>query len=225
MSSTEINPFDACETSGYEVNGDVVAELARIGASGDAVTSKVGGTYLRVLVASAQRHLAGIDTGHPSAQPRAVDAANAAYYPYVLKGITTADCADNSTLYDRAERSRRSLERNRRSNFARTAASTLRTWVSVGGDLETLHPAHITKAHLIEDISKARAKARDSGAAYASVVDTSAVAPLNEVERALARTFKRMVRHLSAIKATSPDRAAFLAARLSDGITNSYGAK
>lgn len=222
MSATEMNPFETCETSAYDVSGDVVAELARIGASGDAVTSKVGATYLRVLVSGAQRAL-GMSSDS-SAQPSAVNTANNAYYPYVLKGITTADCAD-AVSFARDERARRSLERNRRSNFARTAASTLRTWVSVGGDLRTLDATVITKAFLIGGISRARAVALDAGTSYAGDMNPVSTVPLNGAERALARTFNRMVRQLSGIKAASPERAARLAARISDSILTNYGAK
>lgn len=220
MKSTLMNPFETCEELGYDVGGDVIAELARIGASGDAVTAKVGGTYLKVLVRGAQ-----LIAGDGAV---AVNKVQSLYYPHVLRGVTTADCADDKTMA-RDERSRRSLERNRRSNFARTAASTLRTWVSLGGDLRVLDAAVVTKQSLIGAISTMRAGLRNAAGGvnvvYDAASDMSASVALNEIERSVARAFKRMVRGLSEIKAGSPERAAFVAGRISANVLTSFGSK
>lgn len=212
-----INPFEVCADNDFCVDDNVITELARIGASGDAVTSRVGGTYLKVLVGRArfyQDHSGLADVA-------ALDAVNVGVYRAVLAGVTTADCADDTAL-DRGERSRRSLERNRRSNFARTAVSTLRTWLGVVPDatLAELDPALVTKATLIDAINTARARARDTlGAGPLPGEDAiTASRPLNDMERKAALAYKRLVSALRTIKASDPQRAKFLSGKITTGL-------
>lgn len=107
------------------------------------------GTYLRVLVAGAQSRY-GRKRGPAlkrEAQAEIVEAVHARYYNAVLRGITTPDIAHDTNV-DAAEQRRRILERNRRSAFARSAVSTLRLYVSGGGDIRALNVETVTKGEL-----------------------------------------------------------------------------
>lgn len=215
-----INPFEVCADNDFCVADDTITELARIGASGDAVTSRVGGTYLKVLVARSknwQKCYAGCGDS------AAVNHINHSTYAAVLAGVTTADCADDTTL-DRGERSRRSLERNRRSNFARTAVSTLRTWLGVVPDatLAELDPALVTKATLIDAINTARARARDTLAVTSTDATATSPLPLNDTESAAARAYKRLYAALRTIKASDPARAKFLSDRITTALIGTF---
>lgn len=212
-----INPFEVCAAEAFNVDDATITELARIGASGDAVTSRVGGTYLKVLVARSQDFATKAD--YP--EQKAVDAVNAQIYRAVLAGVTTADCCDDTSL-DRAERSRRSLERNRRSNFARTAVSTLRTWLSTVGKLEDLDPSLVTKAAMIEAINTARARARDTLAVTSTDATATSPLPLNDTEAAAARAYKRLYAALRRIKATDPARARHLSDKISSALIANF---
>lgn len=187
MSSDE-NPLAAIEAAGYAyVPAETITALARLSASGDAIVGRVGGVYLRVLVAEAKR-AAGNDmrpvalgaamtaTQRQRVDRDAVDTANAPLYAAVMDGVTTADVAYDHTLAT-ADNRARALERNRRSNFARTAVSTLRTWLRTGGALNALDVATVTKAGLTADIVAARALDRTvAGATVASGTDAVAAA-------------------------------------------------
>lgn len=106
-------------------------------------------TYLRVLVAGCQAKY-GRRRGPAlarQAQAEIVEGVHARFYNAVLRGITTADIAHDANV-DAAEQRRRILERNRRSAFARSAVSTLRLYVSGGGDIRALNVETVTKGEL-----------------------------------------------------------------------------
>lgn len=213
------NPFEVCAENQFCVDDNVITELARIGASGDAVTSRVGGTYLKVLVGRAkfyQDHSGLADVA-------ALDAVNVGVYRAVLAGVTTADCVADVT-FSRAENSRRSLERNRRSNFARTAVSTLRTWLTTSGKLADLEPASVTKSVLIDAINTARAKARDTLGAgpLPGEDDVTSSRPLSDVERKAALAYKRLYAALRTIKASDPARAKFLSDKITTALIGTF---
>lgn len=212
------NPFEVCDANDFIVDNDTITELARIGASGDAVTSRVGSTYLRVLIARSRArvvhsHYAGLV---------AVDSAHGEIYPAVLAGVTTADCSPISGTTDRAENARRALERNRRSNFARTAASTVRSWVALGGDLADIDVATITKADLIRAIAQRKAAARDAGAAAVVVPGAGPTWATDRAERTLARAHRAMVRALHSIKSVNVERARELCDPITRDLINTF---
>lgn len=108
-------------------------------------------TYLCVLVVAAQAQL-GRPRGRPAAanidaQLAVLASVHEKFYPAVLRGITTPDIAIEPNL-DPKEQRARSLERNSRSAFARSANSTLVAFVKGGGDLRGLDAETVTKTAL-----------------------------------------------------------------------------
>jgi len=114
--------------------------------------SGADGTYLRVLLVAAQAEL-GRPRGRAAArvnteaQLAVLGRAHERFYAAVLRGIVTPDVAIEPDL-PADEQRRRSLERNARSAFARTAMHALVRYVEAGGDLRTLEAANTTKTAL-----------------------------------------------------------------------------
>lgn len=107
-------------------------------------------TYLKVALVAAQAKLGRPRrAGKPNAEAQltVLNAIHEMFYPAVLRGVTTPDIAIEADL-DSKEQRRRSLERNSRSAFARSAMSTLTAFVKGGGDLRGLNPETVTKANL-----------------------------------------------------------------------------
>lgn len=102
-------------------------------------------TYLKALVATAQAEL-GIKIRERNASLKAVGEPNADQMAAVAK---VQDRFYTVVLRVCTERwPRDSLERNRRSNYARSSYGTLRAWLVAGHDLSTLAPSKVTKAML-----------------------------------------------------------------------------
>lgn len=114
---------------------------------------RADGYYLRILIASLQAKFDG--NKHRKRAGKADLEAHAAlltethqrYYPWVLKGVTTEDVKDDPTLHDN-ERRMRALQRNARSGFARSTASTVLSYIRAGGDVRSLDVATVTKSSL-----------------------------------------------------------------------------
>lgn len=139
---------EALTKSNFVATEEQVESLARLNLSGLQQTDNVRGSYLKVLVAALQK------TGKPSGRGRkatevmeSLTAVHDRFYEAVLRGITTPDVADDETL-DREARTQRSLERNRRSNFARSAKSLVNKFIDAGGDVFTINASTVTKAEL-----------------------------------------------------------------------------
>lgn len=152
-------------------------------------TAGAGGvTFLRVLVAASQARLGKRRGPAPraSAQSEVLELVYDKYYPAVLRGITTDDIQHDPTL-DAKEQRRRSLERNRRSAFARSAISTLRPFVQAGGDLRNLDVENVTKAWLRAAIAPPE--------------------PENKVERQIARSQGALLRAINRMARGDPAAA------------------
>lgn len=93
------------------------------------------GTYLRVLVAHMQSKLGKPRRGKQPPQEPVLDAIHETLYPSVLKGVSNGEEITDA-------------ERNRRANFARSAASTVRAFIRGGGDVRGVDVATATKAGL-----------------------------------------------------------------------------
>src|SRR5580658_6408341 len=116
------------------------------------VVHRTDGVYLRVLVVACQAQLGPVRRGrapNAEAQMTVLETVHEKYYAAVLRGVTTPDVASDGKL-EAIERNRRTLERNRRSNFARTARSVLAAYANGGGDIRALDPRGVTKASLRE---------------------------------------------------------------------------
>lgn len=119
----------------------------------NAKVQRIDGVYLRVLIAGCQSQLGSAtpkrrkSAGDIEAQMTVLEAIHERFYAAVLRGVTTPEIAADASL-EPVERQRRSLERNRRSTFARTAKSTLVAYVKAGGDLRSVDVSKASKASL-----------------------------------------------------------------------------
>ena len=117
----------------------------------------VRSTYLRALVSTAQHELA--KHGHTRAL-HVVETVHAGFYAIILRVAITPEIRDSERLAQ-AERTKRSLERNRRTGFARSAKSTLMHWLKVPGhDLRSLVAAKVTKRGLAMETPKSSRRPR-----------------------------------------------------------------
>lgn len=134
----------------FNATEEQIEVLARMNLTGIKTQDSVRGSYLRALVAGVQKpgKPAG-KRGRPQALDivEALDQVHERFYAAVLRGVTTPEVADDESL-DREARTFRSLERNRRSNFARSAKSLVGKFIAAGGDVFTLNAATVTKAEL-----------------------------------------------------------------------------
>lgn len=134
-----------------------VASLAR-----DYVQSATGaenarGTFLRILVAHSLREFSRSQMKrHTQAEQLAcVETAHAHLYQVVLEAVTTPEIQADAEV-DVDERRRRTLERNRRTTFARTSKSALAGYVKAGGKLASLDPSTVTRDTLTQFVRSAR---------------------------------------------------------------------
>lgn len=148
-----VTPF---ARSGYLVTDAALAALARDYMDGITRADTVRGSYLRVLVAHSKRALRSVKDAL-----EAVEQTHLHLYGVITNAVTTPDIEPAEGLIAE-ERDRRTRERNRRTNFARTAKSTLVSWIRAGGELKTLNPKEVTKDKLQELYAQARPPDRKS---------------------------------------------------------------
>lgn len=128
----------------YDATESDLRELGALSVGAERLKETIGTTYLRAMVKSAQ-----ISARLGMSPLESIDAAHSLLYPHVLDGVTTPDVVPLAPAKDHREANkRRALDRNARSNFARTAASTLRRFVAAGGDLHGIDLDTVTKASL-----------------------------------------------------------------------------
>lgn len=146
----------------YRATESDIENLARDYLAAQAQSRAVSGTYLKILAASAQAEARERNPLKPSTDSelsamyaRAVAAIHKRFYPIILRTLTTPDIAKAPNLKP-AEKHRRANERNRRTIFARSAYSTLRSWVRAGHDLLTLNVEKLTKRLLIAGLPPAK---------------------------------------------------------------------
>lgn len=147
--------MDTLEAIDYLANDDQVAELARIYWAAASRADGEKATYLRVLVAhsiAAARKTRRLTSAQAQ---KIVDETHDRLYQLVLAAVTTSEVVADPKL-PRDEQVRRSLERNRRSNFARTAKYAVDYYLAAGGKLTALVPAQVTKEALRSTARKHR---------------------------------------------------------------------
>lgn len=162
--------LEAIVAANYVATDAQVEQLAGLVVTGQ----RAGGTYLGVLVAHVQQAFSG--RGRKPSNEAAlavVDSTHEHLYAHVLKGV--------------GDETMPQPERNRRSTFARTAASDLRYFVQKGGDVRKLDPAAISKAQL-----------RKVG---------RSVPTGTRAERSFSKSFEVLVRSAQRIARTQPDEA------------------
>lgn len=143
--------------SKYAMSEQQVESLASEYASASVETARVGMTYLRVLVAGCQAIIGRTKRGRhvANAQAEVLNDVSGKYYAAVLRGVTTPDIAHDDAA-PKPEQTRRSLERNRRSTFARSAKSTLAAYISAGGDIRGLEVETVTRDPLLKMVRETR---------------------------------------------------------------------
>jgi hypothetical protein len=188
-----MNTLDKIASAHYVANDAQIEALAREQYASSAQVGVANSTYLRVLVAGCQAELGGRRGRapvRPDAQLSVLERVHERFYAAVLRGVTTEDVAPDDTL-DRAEKGRRMLERNRRSGFARSAATTLRNYVQAGGDLRALDVESTTKTALQQ-----------------FVASKSAPDNQDKIGERVARAEKTLLTALKRMAKEDPDRAA-----------------
>lgn len=131
-----------------------IRTLARQTVDGRQQTLNARGAYFQALVSTAQAELGG--KAGQEGQLAAVKMVHRKFYPIVLEAVTTPDIAVSNKATP-TERKRRALERNRRSNFARSAYGTIKRWLRADGhDLMRLDPEKVTKSQLLSDAPPTR---------------------------------------------------------------------
>lgn len=131
-----------------------IRQLARQTVEGRYQISTARGAYFRALVETAQADLGG--KAGQEGQLAAVRAVHRKFYPIVQEATTTPDI-EHSPKSPPAERKRRALERNRRTNFARSAYGTIRRWLRANGnDLMKLDAQKVTKSQLLNEAPPTR---------------------------------------------------------------------
>lgn len=137
-----------------------IRTLARQTVDGRHQIATARGAYFRALVETTQAEL-GCKSGQDG-QLAAVRAVHRKFYPVVQEATTTEDIA-HSPKSAPAERKRRALERNRRTNFARSAYGTIRRWLRAeGNDLMKLDSQKVTKSQLLSEAPPTRKHALTS---------------------------------------------------------------
>jgi len=122
--------------SKYVANAEQIEELSRQFAIASKRREDTSGTYLNVLVAVTQVHLADAD------QLMALDDAHRLMYEAVIRGINATGVEGPAA--------------QRRATFARTAKSTLAQWMKAGGNVQELEPGKVTKGGLREQFRTRR---------------------------------------------------------------------
>jgi hypothetical protein len=173
------------ERKNYLATPAEVETLASERATASHGTATADSAYFRILLAATQNEIAGNLTLRPkrgaapvlapedtAAHLKVFEALNKTYYAAVLKGSEHAlpDSAGEGT----DGRNAKALARNRRTNYARTAASAIRGYIRNGHDIRRLAVPQATKA------------------ALRSATPDRAAAPEVTLERASARLFAKI---------------------------------
>lgn len=135
--------FDKIEKAHFVVSADQVEALAAQQHTNAALAQQAGVTYLRVIIACT---LALVQTKRKAAVGTTIAGLNKVHkdmYAAVIRGVTTPDL-------EKLEEAPRNMELNRRAAFARSATSTVRTFVRGGGDLRNVDLAAVSKTQLYQ---------------------------------------------------------------------------
>lgn len=157
-----MNIITKIEQSKFLATEADVEAMARARQDGTEFDGQAQGTYLRVLVALTANAIGG-KTAHLSRRRGkaatsltpseiadhlvALEKVNSMCNGAVVKAVITRDIEASEQLAP-AEAKRRALERNRRTNYARTAASAVRAFIQAGRDVRDVELRTVTKAWL-----------------------------------------------------------------------------
>lgn len=149
--------------SKYVMTEKEVESLAADRTSSMVATEAFDGTYFKVLITGIQAKLGPKRGKRPEteSQLEALDSVAVPFYAAVLRGVITPEIVLDASL-DPMEVQKRTRERNRRATFARTAKSTIVTWIEEGGDIRGVDVTTVTKSELRAAVAAARADRADS---------------------------------------------------------------
>lgn len=199
-----MNVIDTIQKANYSATDADVETLARQYQSAAESQGTTRGVYLRILLAATQVSIAEhvtlrarrgktrvIPESDRAAQLEKFEACNTRLYAAVLRGVGGEELEDREGLKPE-ERRRRALERNRRTNFARSAAATLRAYIRAGGDVTALPVPTVTKGAI--------AKAT-------SMPDRPASSPAELARRRIQRAAERLSSLVESLAGTDKARA------------------
>lgn len=181
------DPYNMLD-QGYLVSDDTVAKMAKDFAQANQQTGQVRGAYLRVLVAYSKDGWASAKRASTEQQLDAVNKAHSRLYAIVLDAVTTPDITPIDGL-SKEDRTARTLERNRRSIFARSAKSTLVGYIKSGGRLGNLDPTTVTKEWLRKETTPPEPAHPADRAESLEVKLAAAVKEMAELDREDAKIF------------------------------------
>ncbi len=133
--------IERIEKAHYVVNLEQVEALAAQQHTNADLAARTGATYLRALIATSLANLKKVRKPAATTVLAAVNKTHGELYPAVLRGVDTLELKT-------VEETEHNKELNRRGNFARSAASTVRAYVKAGGDLRSLDLAATSKGDL-----------------------------------------------------------------------------
>lgn len=138
-------------SKGYVANADEIHALSKTILAAEASSETGRGTYLRALVATTQKELgakprsrgatgrkAKISDAGIAEQVAALNAVHERFYEAVTRAASEGLPGGTA----------RAPELNRRTNFARSSLSTVRSWIKAGNDVTTLVVGRLTKSAL-----------------------------------------------------------------------------
>lgn len=165
--------------------------LARERVTSATIVSNADFTYLSLLVDAMQSQLGKTRRGKVNSlqQAQVLADVDKRFYAAVLRGVTTEDVAIEDGL-DVDEQRRRSLVRNGRSAFARSAKSTVSAFITAGLDVRALDPKTVSKAALRK-----------------AVAEVSAPEPEGREQRILAKAEGAILRAIARLARAGPDAA------------------
>lgn len=151
-----LNIEEQIQASSYLCSEAEIEQLAQLRFTHADAAKRQDGTYLRILLATMQQKfgkplLKGRkrkELGDPERKDHVkyLGKLHAAFYVAVLRGVSK-DVEDVEGLT--VEESRRRMRiRNSRATFARSAASTIRSYIEAGGDIRSLDVEKVTKGWL-----------------------------------------------------------------------------
>lgn len=222
-----MNILTQIENAHYLATAETIEKLAATRFDSQALADRAQGTYFRAVLASTQKAIAGKPTLRTRRNGRAALSAsevanhleafervNTELYGAVIRGSVTPDVEDSESLKPEVRRER-SLARNRRTNYARTAASAIRGFIRGGGDVTRIAVGSASKSELLKRGVNATTGTPESRVERAASRLMSSLEALGKDDEAAARevlqsTLKRSAELLAKMggkSTTKPDRA------------------
>jgi hypothetical protein len=222
-----MNILTQIANANYLATPETIEKLAATRFDSQALADRAQGTYFRAVLASTQKAIAGKPTLRVRGNGRAAltapqianhletfERVNAELYGAVIRGSVTPEVADSESLKPEVRRER-SLARNRRTNYARTAASAIRGFIRGGGDLTRIAVGSATKSELLKRGVNATTGTPESRVERAATRLMSSLEALGKDDEVAARellqtTLKKSTELLAKLggkSTTKPDRA------------------